>query len=110
MQSVKNKKTNAMNALIYRTQNRSSEMTTQLGEIISTHFETQINSLIESLKTYFPEEAIGDNIVRLRGIVEKSYALADEKKRPGSITGITVQQDKCVYETFRDGAICRIRW
>jgi hypothetical protein len=53
-------------------------MTTELGETISTHFETQINSLIRSLETYFPEESIGDNIVRLRGIVQKSYALADE--------------------------------
>jgi hypothetical protein len=49
-----------------------------LHEIISTNFETQINSLIGSLRTYFPEEAIGDNIVRLRGIVENSDALADE--------------------------------
>jgi hypothetical protein len=54
----------------------SSEMTTV--QTNTSHFEVQIESLIKSLKTYFPEEAVSENIVQLKGIVEKSYALADE--------------------------------
>ena len=55
---------------------QSSEMTTVRRKTL--HFEVQIESLIKSLRTYFPEEAVSENIVQLKGIVEKSYALADE--------------------------------
>ena len=54
----------------------SSEMTTV--QTNTSHFEVQIESLIKSIKTYFPEEAVSEKIIQLKGIVEKSYALADE--------------------------------
>lgn len=43
-----------------------------------SHFNTQMNSLIRSLGTYFPEEAKGEKRNQLREVARKSYSLADE--------------------------------
>jgi hypothetical protein len=37
-----------------------------------------MNSLVQSLRKYFPEEAMGEKICQLRDITHKSNSLADE--------------------------------
>ena len=58
--------------------NKKYNTTIRCGAINSSHFTSQVNSMVEHIKKMFPEYSNEQNDMLLREIAKKSYVLADE--------------------------------